>query len=130
MLCLVIITLLLRQLLRRHRARAYRRAAQSELRLIHRTWQQQQDDHNYLQQLNSILKRVALRSFPATDVAALNGDNWCGFLDQQWQRPPPTHFTDTGLALAVYSPAQSHCDIEALHNLALSWLQQHQATAC
>lgn len=130
LLSLVIITLLLRLLLQRYRARAYRRAAQSELRQIHQAWQQEQDDSNYLQQLNGVLKRVALLSFPATDVAALSSDNWCRFLDQQWQRPPPTHFTDTGLALAVYSPAQSHCDIETIHSLALNWLHQHRATSC
>ena len=128
--CIVVITLLLRQLLLRYRARAYRRAAQTELRQIHARWQQEQDDRHYLQQLNSVLKRVALHSFPATDVAALNGDTWCGFLDRQWQRSPPTHFSDTGLALAVYSPAQAHCDIEAIHGLAVAWLDQHRATSC
>lgn len=132
LLCLgiIVITALLRYVLRRHRARAYRRAAKRELGHIHETWQQEQNDTNYLQQLNCILKRVALRSFPATDVAALNGNNWCGFLDQQWQRPPPTHFTDTGLALAVYSPAPSHCDIDSIHKLAVNWLHQHRATSC
>ena len=127
---IIVIAALLRYLLQRYRARAYRRAAKSELRQIHEAWQQQQDDSNYLQQLNCILKRVALQSFPATDVAGLNGDSWCGFLDQQWHRSPPTGFTDTGLALAVYSPAQSHCDIEAIHSLAVSWLQQHRAASC
>jgi hypothetical protein len=129
-LCIVVITLLLRHLLRRHRCRAYRRAARTELRQIHEAWQQEQDDSSYLQQLNSVLKRVALRSFPAADVAPLNGDNWCGFLDRQWQRPPPTQFTDTGLALAVYSPAQTHCDIDTIHGLAISWLNQHRAASC
>ena len=130
LLSLVIITQLLRLLLKRYRAGAYRRAAQSELGQIHQAWQQEQDDSNYLQQLNGVLKRVALQSFPAADVAALSSDSWCRFLDQQWQRPPPTHFTDTGLALAVYSPAQSHCDIETIHSLALNWLHQHRATSC
>ncbi len=132
LLCLgiLVIAALLRHLLRRHRARAYRRAAQRELAQIHASWQQEQNNSNYLQQLNCILKRVALRSFPAGEVAALNGNNWCGFLDQQWQRPPPIHFSDTGLALAVYSPAQSDCDIDAIHKLAVSWLQQHRATSC
>jgi hypothetical protein len=132
LLCLgiIVITGLLRQLLLRHRARAYRRAARSELLLIHDNWRKEQDDNNYLQQLNTILKRVALQSFPTTDVAALNGNNWCGFLDQQWKKPPPTHFADTGLALAVYSPAQAHCDIDTIHSLAVSWLGQHRATSC
>jgi hypothetical protein len=129
LLAVIAIGLILRQLILRHRARAYRRAAALELEHIIQTWQRHQNDLLCLQQINKLLKRVALQAFPRTDVASLYGDDWARFLDLQWQRPPAAAFADTDLAAAVYSQQGQPCDVELIRKLTSSWLDQHRATA-
>lgn len=64
-------------------------AALRELQRARQTWSESSaTDSNaaglaLLQALNSLLKRVALLHFPATEVASLTGQRWLQFLDAQ-----------------------------------------------
>ncbi|HEY8568685.1 DUF4381 domain-containing protein [Microbulbifer sp.] len=98
-----------------YRANAYRRAALAEL-------QQAAEDPA---QIAEILRRTALVAYPRTEVAALTGDHWLGFLNQRY---PGNGFSgDVGRALLQgpyrkERPAQSG----ALAQAARDWIRQHK----
>lgn len=116
--------------LRHYRARAYRRAARSELQALYLQWQQLGDDQAYLQAANGILKRTAIAAFADANVQALSGARWCEFLDQHWRKPVVTGFQQGPLTSAIYSETAENCDIAALHALAERWIQVHREQRC
>lgn len=67
-------TVLAVQLLRRHRALAYRRAALAELAQLRA--------EGDISELPALLKRVALAAYPRGEVASLSGGPWLEFLSR------------------------------------------------
>ena len=57
-------------LLRRRRARAYRRQALAQLDSLRTRYQQTQDANAYLAEANALLKSAALMAYPRRDIAA------------------------------------------------------------
>ncbi|MDH5737172.1 MAG: DUF4381 domain-containing protein [Gammaproteobacteria bacterium] len=74
--------LLIWQLKRRHQKSRYRRQAIAALKENLAHYESRGDASQFLMDYNSILKRVALVTWPRTHVASLTGEAWVGFLDQ------------------------------------------------
>jgi len=129
-LALVVTGLLLRYWFRWWRRNAYRRVALEEVQAIYLQWQSDKDQQRYLHELHALLKRVALQAFPGSAVAALSGDSWLAFLDQQWRRPPNKGFAESVTGSSHYHPQPSATDIEQLQHLARNWLRQHRGQSC
>jgi hypothetical protein len=114
---------------KRHRGNAWRRQARGELDSAYREWQAHGDDRLFLQQLNEILKRAAIRG-SGRDVAALCGARWSEFLDGCWQRAPSRGFNALDFGEAVYRPDATGAEIEELYGLGRRWLHQLREAPC
>lgn len=108
---------------RRHRARAYRRAALAELGLIRPALLR--GEATALARLELILRRTALAGFRRAEVAALAGADWADFLrrtggaDLAEQVPVLAAATDGGSAPA--------CDGARIARQARDWIRRHHA---
>jgi hypothetical protein len=115
---------------RRHQRGAYRRAGITELEQLLANWRTSRDTGAFLQQLNALLKRVALYSFPDSDVAAMNGAGWTEFLDRQWRADRGNHpdlvFSGGPLESGPYMATLDAVDVQALHRSSLRWLREHR----
>lgn len=117
--------------LRTWKRRAYRRVARRELEANFREWQLGGSDRGFIEKLNSILKRTALRSFPVRDVASLSGRSWCAFLDAQLAKPATPEFAESALATDYYAPQEpQHDKLEQLQQCAVHWLMHHRCPPC
>ena len=127
LICIVTAAGLARWLQKRHSRRAFRRAGQAELQQLFADWQVSGDTRHFLQQLNEVLKRAALHSFPGTEVASLSGERWTTFLDQCTSAAVPSKFGGGPLESAAYSEQFEGVDVESLQRSSLLWLQQHRS---
>ena len=114
------------QLWRRHQRRAYRRGGDAELQALYTHWQSTNDTQAFLQELNALLKRVALKSFPATDVAALSGSGWTQFLDQHYPGNENAVFAGSALEFGPYAPSVEDVDIAHIHKTCQHWVLKHR----
>ena len=114
----------------RHKRGAYKRTAVAELEYLLANWHTSRDTAVFLQGLNALLKRVALHSYPGTDVAALNGAPWTEFLDRQWRADdasnPDYRFAGGPLEFGPYMATFEGVDAQALHRKSRRWLSQHR----
>ena len=111
-------------LIRRYRANAYRRRALAQLLVLHTQYTADQDRSQYIAQTNALLKSVALRSYPPTEVAANSGAQWLAFLNRGLR--PGDQFQE-GFATATYQKVCPEIDMEALYQSARSWIRRHEA---
>ncbi len=129
-LLLAMLALLGTWLWRRRRDNAWRREACFTLNTAYQSWQGDGDSGRFLQQVNAVLKRAALRQFPNYEVARLSGSDFEAFLDRQWRKPPEEGFRALGFAEHAYRPAPGQLDIDAVHNLGQRWLSQLETKPC
>jgi len=81
------------------------------------------DPHGYLAALNRLFRAVALRAFPATGCARLEGEAWVAFITglmPEEADPAPL----AALAHGPYEPRPEY-DAAALRKLALAWVRRH-----
>jgi Ca-activated chloride channel family protein len=107
--------LLLRWMLLRHRAEAYRRAALYEL-------SQAGDDPAVIA---SILRRTALAAYPRAEVAGLAGADWLAFLDSTFQG---NGFAEGAGQVFGTAPFRSHPSDSNAAKLARDWIRGHRRT--
>ena len=69
-------------LLRRYRANAYRRQGLRQLAVIFSDYEASRDTQRCLQEVNALLKSVALRSYTRREVASATGMPWVEFLNR------------------------------------------------
>jgi hypothetical protein len=76
----------------------------------------------YVNEVNSVLRRVALAHFPRTQVAGLSGQAWVEFLRERDTQGELTPNLALALAQGRFAPS---CDIDtqALHSMARSWIK-------
>ena len=115
--------------LRRYRANAWRREARAELNAAYRQWHAQGRDADYLQAMNTTLKRAALQEFPREAVARLSGARWEAFLDAQWPQGDNS-FSNLRFADHAYQPAPEAVDIDQLHRLGRQWISRVRGGPC
>jgi hypothetical protein len=102
----------------------YRRLALVELEAINGLYRQEGDKLHYLQQLNQLLRRVALIAYPHRGVAELTGATWLAFLAGSSGLTGFEQTIGQPLATGPYQPALD-CDLEQLDALAKRWIQVH-----
>ena len=108
--------------LRRRRARAYRREGAAQLE---RSWQNylaDGDDARFITDTNALLKAVALRAYPDSQLARRHGDDWLQFLNS---RVTGAAF-EPAFARAVYAPRSTGVDAAQLRPTALHWIARHR----
>jgi hypothetical protein len=110
--------------LKRRRRNAYRRRALRQLQTLFAECQDSQNEHQYLIELNTLLKSVALVAYPRDDVAASHGETWRAFLNSSL--PPEQQFGST-LNDAVYQKTCPDIDVDKLHRSAQLWIKRHKA---
>lgn len=130
LLLLVGLAIAARWLWLRYQRSAYRRTGAAELEQLFASWQNSADTSAFLQQLNALLKRIALYSFPGADVASMNGTRWTDFLDRQWPGDPGNRadncFSGGPLEFGPYAAKPGGIDVAALHRSSLRWLREHR----
>ncbi|MBP6683644.1 MAG: DUF4381 domain-containing protein [Halioglobus sp.] len=122
-LLLVLLLALAWYLLRRYRARAYRRVALTQLARLQADYRQHGDALQFVAQTNALLKSVALVSYPRREVAASTGADWLAFLNAglgQDARFP------AGFASGAYLRQDPDIDIDQLQRSAASWIKRHR----
>ena len=111
-------------LLRRRRARAYRRQALTQLESLRTQYQQTQDANAYLGAANALLKSAALISYPRRDVAASSGSRWLAFLNDGLA--PADQFPEE-FVNGAYRKNGMTTDVEQMHSTAAKWIKCHEA---
>lgn len=111
--CLVAAAWLLRHLLLKKRANAYRRAALQAL-------DKAADDPV---QIATILKQTALMGYPRKRVAGLSGGEWLAFLDGSF---PGSGFADGPGRILTTAPYRDSTACPELSSLARKWVREHQ----
>lgn len=115
-----------RLMLRMQRARRLKQAEQA-LNEYHQQLQSAGSDDMqqrllYVNNVNSVLRRVALAHFPHDQVAGLSGDAWVDFLRRHDSRGLLTPQLATALAQGRFAP-RCDVDIDALHEMAAHWIK-------
>lgn len=114
----------------RWRRNAYRRAAISELNILGSRFAYPEMRLTALQDLSSLLKRVALVAYPRHSVASLSGEEWLKFLDKA--AAETEFYSDTGRLLEeiIYAPGKvsqvSYADCTKLLSLSRQWIRSHR----
>lgn len=111
-------------LLRRHRARAYRRQALTQLESLRTQYQHTQDANAYLGAANALLKSAALMAYPRRDVAASSGSRWLAFLNDGVA--PADQFPEE-FVNGAYRKSGMAIDVEQMHSTAARWIKYHEA---
>jgi hypothetical protein len=109
---------------RRYQRNAYRRVALARLQALHSRYNAQHNTGDYLAQLNSLLKSVALRAYPREQVAAAHGFHWRTFLNQDL--PPALQFP-AEFDAAAYQRTCPELDLAQLQSAARHWIKTHKA---
>jgi len=119
------VTALAYLLVKQHRKNAYRRRALLQLDSLHSSYQATGDDGHYLEQINALLKGVALLAYPRPEVAAQHGESWRTFLNHSL--PPAEHF-QPAFDDAAYQKTRPEIDVAQVHLAAQSWIKNHKVT--
>ncbi|CAA0098898.1 Uncharacterised protein [Halioglobus japonicus] len=128
LLCLTIlaVAVLVYLLRKHHRKNAYRRQALRQLQALHTKFQHDDNDGDYLGDINALLKSVALLAYPRSSVASQHGAAWRMFLNQSL--PADTQLPES-FDNAVYQPQAPDIDLALVHKAALHWIKKHKASA-
>jgi hypothetical protein len=120
-LLLVLLVAAVRVLLNKLAARTRRRAWMQALDIIGRDLDPHEDSHQYLAGLNRLFRAVALKAFPGTGCAALQGEKWVQFIRSLL----PESSDDSSLAALAsgpYEPAPEF-DPQSLEEHARKWVR-------
>ncbi|WP_439134457.1 DUF4381 domain-containing protein [Pseudomaricurvus sp.] len=84
------------------------------------------DDSQRLQNINNLLKRVALAAYPSASVASIHGQEWSDFLLRSAPNvPQPSELPDI-LSSGLYaSPSQQSQHADTFYQYARNWIKQH-----
>jgi hypothetical protein len=121
---LFMVIALLFWLVQRWQRSRYRREAINELKSLSDAWASHQDDAQYLNSLQHLLKRVALTNFPREDVASLTGEAWVQFLDQSTGSHDFSMAETDALIDGNYRP-DLNIDVATLESVAKQWINKH-----
>lgn len=92
-----------------------------ELESLGREFDPSENPREYLAALNKLFRAVALKAFPETGCARLQGDEWVAFITSSMPENTP-HESLLALASAPYQ-ARPKFNADALHQLARTWVK-------
>lgn len=111
---------------RRYQSRAYQRQALKELQQFQNDYRQHQDLARFSQDINSLLKRVAMVCAGRKQVSSLSGNAWLRFLKDSGPADFPMETAEHWLVVCYQ--AESHwpaVSAEALFAMAQTWIKKH-----
>lgn len=125
---LVLLALLLRRLAQIRRQQKIRAYALAELERCYDSFSQadpavlDQSRLSYVNQFNTVLRRVALVHCPQANVASLDGAAWVDFIRQKGES---SLMTDEIAAALQYGRFQTHCDVDvdAMQDFGRQWIE-------
>ena len=120
---LLLISVTVRSLLRRAAIRRRRRAWLLELSRLAQEHERQADPGAYLAGLNRLFRAVALRAFPGSGCARLEGESWVAFIRGLLPEDADTEFL-AALARGPYQPSPEF-EARSLERLARSWVERY-----
>jgi hypothetical protein len=123
LLALLVIAFLLRLLARRLRDARRRRRWLESLRELDREFDPQSQPREYLAGLNRLFRAVALRAFPDTACARLEGEAWVDFIRSLTTLPAGADSL-SALARGPYEPSPGF-DAAALREQARAWVKRY-----
>ncbi len=118
------LALVLRDLLKRHRANAYRRAALAELDALAAS---PQPDARAIERVSEVMKRAALAAFPREQVARLSGARWTDFLVESGGGKLDAPAMRRLLCQAYGARGSGSEDVRRLIGQARIWIAEHRA---
>ena len=121
---LLVFGYLISYLLKLWREKKYRREAAAHLATLVVEWQQSNDNLRFLNQLQSLLKQVALTRYGRDAVASLTGESWVSFLDRTGGT---REFTMGDGQILIDGHYQSNANIDPvrLTELCQLWIKNH-----
>lgn len=125
-LALAIVGIVTYLLWRRHQRNAYRRRALAQLETLRLQFERDGDLRGYIEQLNALLKGVALLAYPRNEIAGQHGETWRNFLNAEL--PPADQFA-VAFDTACYEREPPDLDSEQLHRSAQRWIRQHRVAS-
>ncbi len=115
----------------RYHRNAYRRQALAELESLKARFSGSASDRRLLSQLNALLKRTTLATYPREMVASLSGTGWLAFLDQTGGTVEFSSgigkWLDRGYCLHTATPEDA--ELMALFSQARQWIVKHRLLA-
>ena len=123
---LVALACIIAWLVRRYRRNAYRRQALLQLQALQAEHREHGDDRGYIEQVNALLKSVALAAYPRADVASRHGEAWRNFLNSSLSGDKQLQ---ANFDKAVYQRIEPGLDTAALHASASHWIKCHRVAA-
>lgn len=104
-------------------ARKRRREWLRALDAISRELDPQDDAHQYLAGLNRLFRAVALKAFPGTGCAGLQGEEWVIFIGSLL----PENTDDSSLSALAEGPYEPvpHFDVRSLVGHARTWVRRY-----
>jgi len=123
LLLLVLLVFMARLAVSKAVARRRKKAWLAALDTLNREVDPEQNAHEYLASLNRLFRAVAMRAFPATGCASLQGEPWVGFLVSLL--PETTDSSSlSALARGPYEPGPEF-DAQALDQHARTWVRMY-----
>lgn len=101
----------------------YRRVAMAKLQEVKRQYAANPDDHWAIREVSHLVRRVALATFPRSQVAGLTGQSWLQFLDATGHTDQFSNGPGLTLCSGPYQAGGSSSAAE-LFPLIENWLQQ------
>ena len=111
-------------LYKRHKRNAYRRRALAQLASLHADVQANNQTASYVQDVNALLKSVAMLSYTPSIVAAQHGEAWRQFLNGGL---PADKHLPAAFNEAAYQRSSPELDVEQVHAAAQRWIKSHRA---
>lgn len=119
LLVLLILAYLLKKVLAWRAVRRRRRAWVEALEALNREHDPLQQPHQYLAGLNQLFRAVALKAFPGTTCARLQGEEWVAFITALM--PDQQAANLQALATGPYEPLP-HFDASSMNECARTWV--------
>jgi len=125
---LVLLVILIRKFANMRRQQKICQYALAELQRCYDSYSQadpatiDQDKLTYVNQFNTVVRRVALVHYPQANAASLDGASWVDFIRQKGES---SLMTDDIAAALQYGRFQTKCDVDvdAMQNFGQQWIE-------
>lgn len=97
---------------------------------VYLAYLEHENQHQFMQDLSIMMRRICLRYFPTQQVAALQGKAWVDFLDRSTEGQVCfSSGMGQSLEAGPYNKKQD-VDVKALYDICQTWLKVIEKNAC